>query len=868
MSSAKRKLGGLGAFNSLFVKCSVMVVICIVSVVAVIAIMNDTMKHQMASDSLSSRASEVTGLLAMQMGGSIKFGNANAVQQIVEGVVKAAEPDATGALVMSTTGTILYSAGNELFDAAAAAALAQTALEQNQAVLADDGQSAAAPAVFGDGAAVAGVVVTTWSDASLLAELNALQAKSLTSGLVVMVVAVGLAGLFLRSQMSRPITRLTVAMGEVENAKYDIDVPFTGRGDEVGQMARRLDNFRGALAEAKQAERESAFKSAAFVGSTAPMMMVDEQLKVLFINPTCEALLNTIMPDLKAAWPDLQSGQVLGARLASFSELSVQAQEIQTKGSDALPISHTAKIGEALISINVNAALDEKGMMIGAVIEWSDTTEAARNAALLDNIDEAQLRIEFDAQGHVVAANSNLIALLDEQEDVVMSRVFTTVFEGSAGGDIDKETLKQRVFASGTDAEAVFGRFGVTRASDGKTLVVEGNFASVPSPDGRLERAIFLGTDVTESAEAMRLAEEERARVAEQQHRVVGALAVGLQSLAEGDLTVEIEESFPEDYEKLRANFNAAIRALMDAVSAVLHNSESIHNETSEITSAADDLSKRTEKQAATLEETAAALDELTSSVKSAAEGADEASSMAVDAQTNAESGGEIARKAVAAMDGIKTSSQEISKITTVIDDIAFQTNLLALNAGVEAARAGEAGRGFAVVATEVRALAQRSSDAAREINALISSSGEQVEQGVELVDKTGTALASIVGSVSEISKRVATIAASAREQSAGLNEINTAVNELDHVTQQNAAMFEETTAASHALNSEADALSSAIARFKLGDQQKAAKAPTDQSEKPTPPSKPAPAAATQGSAALKIEEDEQRDIDAGWEEF
>lgn len=867
MSSAKRKLGGLGAFNSLFVKCTVMVVICIVSVVAVIAVMNDTMKQQMASDGLSNRATEVTGLLAMQMGGSIKFGNTNAVQQIVEGVVQAAKPDATGALVMSATGTILYSEGNELFDAEAAAALAQTALEQNQAVLADDGHSAAAPAVFGDGGAVAGVVVTTWSDASLLAELNALQTRSLTSGLVVMIIAVGLAGFFLRSQMSRPITRLTAAMGDVENAKYDIDVPFTGRGDEVGQMARRLDNFRSALAEAKLAERESAFKSAAFVGSTAPMMMVDEQLKVLFINPTCEALLDTIMPDLKALWPDLKSGQVLGASLLSFTALSDKAQEIQTKGVDALPISHTAKIGEALVSINVNAALDEKGVMIGAVIEWSDTTEAARNAALLDNIDEAQLRIEFDAQGQVVAANSNLAALLDERESVIMGRVFTTVFEGSAEGDIDKETLKQRVFATGDAAEAVFGRFGMTRASDGKTLVVEGNFASVPSPDGRLERAIFLGTDVTESAEAMRRAEEERARVAKQQHRVVEALGVGLQSLAEGDLTVEIEESFPEDYEKLRTNFNAAVQALMEAVSAVLHNSESIHNETSEITSAADDLSRRTEKQAATLEETAAALDELTSSVKSAAEGADEASSMAVDAQSNAESGGEIARKAVAAMDGIKTSSQEISKITTVIDDIAFQTNLLALNAGVEAARAGEAGRGFAVVATEVRALAQRSSDAAREINTLISSSGEQVEQGVELVDKTGTALASIVGSVSEISKRVATIAASAREQSAGLNEINTAVNELDHVTQQNAAMFEETTAASHALNSEADALSSAIARFKLGDKP-IAKSTSGKAEKTTPPPASAPVAATQGSAALKLEQDEQRDIDAGWEEF
>ena len=250
----------------------------------------------------------------------------------------------------------------------------------------------------------------------------------------------------------------------------------------------------------------------------------------------------------------------------------------------------------------------------------------------------------------------------------------------------------------------------------------------------------------------------------------------------------------------------------------VVESTTSISNGASEISQASEDLSRRTESQAATLEQTAAAIVELTASVKTSADGARNVENTVQKAREEAETSGEVVQNAVSAMGGIEESSNKISQIISVIDDIAFQTNLLALNAGVEAARAGDAGRGFAVVASEVRALAQRSSEAAMEIKALISESTSQVEQGVDLVGRAGEALHSIVGRVSHISQLISEMAEGAAEQSTGLSEVNIGMSQLDQVTQQNAAMVEEATAAGHTLNSDAVTLSELVARFQVGD--------------------------------------------------
>ena len=326
--------------------------------------------------------------------------------------------------------------------------------------------------------------------------------------------------------------------------------------------------------------------------------------------------------------------------------------------------------------------------------------------------------------------------------------------------------------------------------------------------------------------------EAERAESGALQCDIVARLADGLDQLSAGNLTFRLSGDFPGEYGKLKADFNSAIASLEETIQTVNASVGNIGGGTSEIPKGAADLSHRTEQQAASLEETAAALDELTSQVNSSAENARVAAKSVDTASNDASKSGEVVQKAIDAMRGIETSSREISNIIGVIDDIAFQTNLLALNAGVEAARAGEAGKGFAVVAQEVRELAQRSANAAKEIKTLINTSEVQVREGVDLVGKAGGALENIAEQVIQINGLIRQISSSASEQAVGLKEINAAVNQMDQVTQQNAAMVEETTAASMALNDEAQMLKSLVARFRAGTASVAA-AQTVQSTRP-----------------------------------
>ncbi|MBB6180990.1 methyl-accepting chemotaxis protein [Rhizobium flavum] len=497
--------------------------------------------------------------------------------------------------------------------------------------------------------------------------------------------------------------------------------------------------------------------------------------------------------------------------IAKFNTLNPSKEESEIVGKLGHAVDEYNRVGATVFASSLVGHIDEANRILRdeMVKSATEATESATRLVEISNSDTTE------AYANAQSAYSTTLTVSFIAIGVLATVIAAAIWFAITGiaRPIQTITGSMNNLARG-DADTAIPFAGRTDEIGEMAAAVE-VFRTNALENRRLEQEANAQRSQSEE-QRRRTAEQERIR-AEAMAQATTGLADGLKQLSAGNLGVQLTQSFAEEFEGLREDFNRSVMQLRETMTAVAESTSSIDSGSREISQSAEDLSKRTEQQAASLEETAAALDQITTNVANSSKRAEEARTVAIQANESARHSGAVVANAVDAMGKIEQSSSQISNIIGVIDDIAFQTNLLALNAGVEAARAGEAGKGFAVVAQEVRELAQRSATAAKEIKDLIRNSSAEVGNGVKLVSDTGEALKTIESYIVTINQHMDAIATSAREQSVGLSEVNTAVNQMDQVTQQNAAMVEEANAAGATLANEASRLRGLIGQFQLG---------------------------------------------------
>jgi methyl-accepting chemotaxis protein len=453
------------------------------------------------------------------------------------------------------------------------------------------------------------------------------------------------------------------------------------------------------------------------------------------------------------------------------------------------------------IQASYNPVLNARGKVVRVVKVATETTAShQRNAAFeakLEAISRVQGVIEFTPRGEVVTANENFLSLLGYSLNEIKGRHHRMFVDDALAQSNDYRDFWEKLNA-GEFISAEFRRLGKNK----REIWIQASYNPILDVDGKVTSIVKFATNIT-------------GRV-----RAISEVARGMAALADNDLEYRLNEEFEPAFERLRLDYNTSVNRLQTTMRKVTSSSSIMSTGTDEIAHSSDDMSRRIEQQAASLEQTAAALDEITSTVRRSAECALEAALAASGARSGTERSGAVMSQAAAVMGEIDESSNKISQIIGVIDEIAFQTNLLALNAGVEAARAGESGRGFAVVAQEVRELAQRSAKAAKEIKSLISSSSDQVKRGVKLVGDVAGALEAVTAKVGEIDLVLSEMARSSQEQATGLAEVNIAVNQMDQVTQMNAVMLGKATDAAGRLRLAASEMAALMGAFRVGEEQ------------------------------------------------
>jgi methyl-accepting chemotaxis protein len=584
------------------------------------------------------------------------------------------------------------------------------------------------------------------------------------------------ASVFVGRQASGPLRDFTRKALSLAKGEYGIAIE-SKRNDELGELQRSLGEIRNAVAN----------YSGQISAISNSMAVIEFDLDG-YVQDANENFLKTLGYTLS---------EIKGQHHSMFVEPnyrnSVEYREFWTalkRGQyQAAEYKRIGKGGQEIwIQASYNPILDANGKPYKVVKYATDITQQKlRNAdyeGQISAISKSQAIIEFSLDGTINTANENFLNTVGYGLDEIRGKHHSMFVEPEYKNSVEYRQFWEAL-GRGEYQAAEYKRIG----KGGREIWIQASYNPILDASGRPFKVVKYATDTTQ----MVLTRQENERGMEEAVKVLG-------SVSEGNLTLKMVGDYKGTFSQIQTALNATIIRLFDLVRNIQEATSSINSAASEISSGTTDLSQRTEQQASSLEETAASMEEMTGTVRQNASNSDNANKLAGDARNVALRGGEVVEQAVTAMTSIEKSSQKISDIISVIDEIAFQTNLLALNAAVEAARAGEAGKGFAVVASEVRSLAGRSASASKEIKALISESASQVETGAELVNQAGSTLKEIVSSVKQVAEIMADIATASSEQSTGIDQINSAVAQMDEMTQQNAALVEENTAAAQSL--------------------------------------------------------------------